>query len=186
MPLGSAVLAEPRLEHLSLRTWVGISRPLLMAVVLWKAWKMTLQRLNRILFGGLLLLILSAVAEAAELEVKDARLRLLPGDLPAGGYFSLRNVGSQSVVLVGAESAAYEQVMMHRSTEKDGMASMEQVLQLELAPGETVNFAPGGYHLMLMKRLGPLAIGEKVDLTLLFADGFRLPVTFQVVSPAAQ
>lgn len=34
--------------------------------------------------GGLLPLIFSAVAEAAELEVKDARLRLLPGDLPAG------------------------------------------------------------------------------------------------------
>lgn len=129
---------------------------------------------------------MSAVAEAAELEVKDARLRLLPGDLPAGGYFSLSNVGSQSVVLAGAESAAYERVMMHRSTEKDGLASMEQVLQLELAPGQTVNFVPGSYHLMLMKRREPLAIGEELHVTLLFADGFRLPVTFQVVSPASQ
>lgn len=94
-----------------------------MALVLWKAWRMKLRRLDRTLLGGLLLLILSAVAEAAELEVKDARLRLLPGDLPAGGYFSLKNVGSQSVVLVGAESAAYELVMMHRSTEKNGMAA---------------------------------------------------------------
>lgn len=147
---------------------------------------MKLRRLDRILLGGLLLLIVSAVAEAAELEVKDARLRLLPGDLPAGGYFSLSNVGSQSVVLVGAESAAYERVMMHRSTEKDGMASMEQVLQLELAPGQTVNFVPGSYHLMLMKRREPLAIGEELSVTLLFADGFRLPVTFQVVSSASQ
>lgn len=146
---------------------------------------MKLRRLDRILLGGLLLLIVSAVAEAAELEVKDARLRLLPGDLPAGGYFSLSNVGSQSVVLVGAESAAYERVMMHRSTEKDGMASMEQVLQLELAPGQTVNFVPGSYHL-LMKRREPLAIGEELSVMLLFADGFRLPVTFQVVSPASQ
>ncbi|MFU4581430.1 copper chaperone PCu(A)C [Pseudomonas aeruginosa] len=147
---------------------------------------MKLRRLDRILLGGLLLLILSAVAEAAALEVRDARLRLLPGDLPAGGYFSLRNVGSQSVVLVGAESAAFEHVMMHRSTEKDGMASMEQVPQLEMAPGQTVNFAPGSYHLMLMKRRGPLTIGEEVSVTLLFADGFRFPVTFQVVSPASQ
>jgi copper(I)-binding protein len=48
--------------------------------------------------------------------------------------------------------------MMHQSTEKDGMASMEQVLQLELAPSQTVTFAPGSYHLMLMKRLGPLTM----------------------------
>lgn len=76
--------------------------------------------------------------------------------------------------------------MMHRSTEKDGMAGMEPVLRLEVAPGETLNFAPGGYHLMLMKRLVPLAIGEKVNVTLLFADGAHLPVIFQVVSPASQ
>ena len=103
-----------------------------------------------------------------------------------GVYFSLSNVSSQSVVLVGAESAAYERVMIHQSTEKDGMASMEQVLQLEFAPSQTVNFAPGSYHLMLMKPLGSLAIGEVVSLTLLFVDEFRLPVTFQVVSPASQ
>lgn len=63
---------------------------------------------------------------------------------------------------------------------------MEQVLQLELEPSQTVNFAPGSYHLMLMKRLGSLAIGEEVSVTLLFADGARLPVTFQVMSPASQ
>ncbi|MDT4868223.1 Copper chaperone PCu(A)C [compost metagenome] len=131
--------------------------------------------------GGLFLLIFSAVVGAADLEVTDARLRLLPGDLPAGGYFSLSNVSKQSVILVGAQSAAFERAMMHQSTEKDGMAGMEPVLQLEVGPGETVDFAPGGYHLMLMKRLVPLAIGERVNITLLFAEGARLPVTFQVV-----
>ncbi|GLZ87444.1 hypothetical protein Pres01_34950 [Metapseudomonas resinovorans] len=135
---------------------------------------------------GLLLLIFSTAVGAADLEVKDARLRLLPGDLPAGGYFSLSNASKQSVVLVGAESAAFERVMMHRSTEKDGMAGMEHVLRLEVAPGETLNFAPGGYHLMFMKHLAPLAIGEKVNVTLLFADGAHLPVTFLVVSPTSQ
>ncbi|MCY1374883.1 Copper chaperone PCu(A)C [compost metagenome] len=75
--------------------------------------------------------------------------------------------------------------MMHRSTEKDGMASMEQVPQFELAPSQTVNFAPGSYDLILMKRLGPLAIGEEVSVALLFADGVSWPVTFRVVSPAS-
>ncbi|EPK3438434.1 MULTISPECIES: copper chaperone PCu(A)C [Pseudomonas aeruginosa group] len=143
-------------------------------------------RVDRCRLGGLLLLIFSTAVAAADLEVKGARLRLLPGDLPAGGYFSLSNVSKQSAALVGAERAAFEHVMMHRSTEKDGMAGMEPVLRLEVAPGETLNFAPGGYHLMLMKRLVPLAIGEKVNVTLLFADGAHLPVIFQVVSPASQ
>ncbi|MGV0191270.1 copper chaperone PCu(A)C [Pseudomonas aeruginosa] len=89
-------------------------------------------RVDRCRLGGLLLLIFSTAVAAADLEVKGARLRLLPGDLPAGGYFSLSNVSKQSAALVGAERAAFEHVMMHRSTEKDGMAGMEPVLRLEV------------------------------------------------------
>ncbi|MNF34266.1 hypothetical protein D3C84_151030 [compost metagenome] len=142
-------------------------------------------RMRRRRLAGLFLLIFSAVAVAADLEVRDARLRLLPGDLPAGGYFSLRNGTGKAVLLLGAESPAFEQVMMHQSTEKDGVASMAPVSQLELAPGEVVRFAPGGYHLMLIHRLRSLAVGDEVTVTLLFAEGRRLPVTFQVVSPAS-
>jgi copper(I)-binding protein len=49
-----------------------------------------------------------------------------------------------------------------------------------------VQFAPGGYHLMLMKRQQPLAVGDEVDITLEFEDGRRLPVTFRAVSPASE
>ncbi|MGH8436983.1 MAG: copper chaperone PCu(A)C [Pseudomonas sp.] len=142
-------------------------------------------RFDSKLLCGLLLAFASA-AEAADLQVKDARLRLLPGDLPAAGYFTLTNVSGNAVALVGAESAMFEQVMMHQSSIKDGVASMDHVSQLEVAPGATVAFAPGGYHLMLMKRQQPVSIGDEVTATLVFEDGQRLPVTFKAVSPASQ
>ncbi|HDZ58148.1 MAG TPA: copper chaperone PCu(A)C [Pseudomonas xinjiangensis] len=140
----------------------------------------------RQLISGLLLLAFSAMIWAADLEVTDARLRLLPGDLPAAGYFSLSNTSGESVVLVGAESPAFERVTVHQSTQDKGMASMEPVPHLELAPGDAVEFAPGGYHLMLMERQSPLALGDEVTVTLVFKDGQRLPVMFQAVSPTAQ
>lgn len=141
-------------------------------------------RFDSKLLCGLLLTFASAV-EAADLQVKDARLRLLPGDLPAAGYFSLTNVGGSAVTLVDAESAAFEQVMMHQSSLKNGVASMDHVSQLDVTPGAVVAFAPGGYHLMLMKRQQPLNIGDEVTVTLVFSDGYRLPVTFKAVSPAS-
>lgn len=142
-------------------------------------------RFDRKLLLGLLLLLFSTGVAAANLEVDNARLRLLPGDLPAGGYFSLSNTSDSQVILVGAESPAFAEVMMHQSMQKEGMASMTHVPQLELAPGERVEFAPGGYHLMLMKRQQPLAVGDEVTVTLLFEDGGRLPVVFEAVSPAS-
>lgn len=74
---------------------------------------------------------------------------------------------------------------MHQSMKKNGMASMTHVPQLEVAPGGRVEFTPGSYHLMLMKRQRPLAVGDEVSVTFHFEDGQRLPVMFQAVSPAS-
>lgn len=93
---------------------------------------------------GLLLAAIAPQALAAELQVKDQRIRLLPGELPAAGYLTATNTGSRPLVLVGAESPAFETVMMHKSTQKDGAASMEHIEELRLAPGESVTFSPGG------------------------------------------
>ena len=134
----------------------------------------------------LLLIATSGTLAAAELEVSEARLRLLPGDLPAAGYFTLTNTSEKGVTLTGADSPAFGNVMMHRSVNQDGVTRMEPVAQLELAAGEQVEFAPGGYHLMLMKRVRPLVVGDDVEVNLHFAGNQRQRVTFRAVAPTAQ
>ena len=57
---------------------------------------------------------------------------------------------------------------------------------LELAAGEQVEFAPGGYHLMLMKRVRPLVVGDDVEVNLHFAGNQRQRDTFRAVAPTAQ
>lgn len=141
---------------------------------------------DRGLILALVLALFSTAAFAADLAVEDARLRLLPGDLPGAGYFRISNEGSESRVLTGVETAAFERVMMHESLEEDGMMRMRHMMKVELEPGAQVEFAPRGYHLMFMKRTRDLSVGDKVEATLKFADGQRLPVVFQVVSPTAR
>ncbi|MFD1207660.1 copper chaperone PCu(A)C [Modicisalibacter tunisiensis] len=128
---------------------------------------------------------MTGTAHAEGLTVTDARLSLMPGDTPGAGYFHLHNGGDAPVTLVGADSDAFARVEMHMSMNKDGMASMKPISELTIDPGETLDFAPKGYHLMFMKRQGPLGMGDKVDVTLDFADDTRLPVVFDVVSPAS-
>jgi copper(I)-binding protein len=141
--------------------------------------------INQRLLSGLLLFVFSATAATADFKVTDARLRLLPGDLPAAGYFKLNKTSGGPVTLVGAESPAFGHITMHKSTQDKGMARMEPVPTLEVAPGRAVEFSPGGYHLMLMERQSPIDLGDEVTVTLVFADGQRLPVVFQAVSPAS-
>ncbi|MCW4151781.1 copper chaperone PCu(A)C [Halomonas sp. 18H] len=129
--------------------------------------------------------VMSLNAQAGDLEVSEARMRVLPGEMPAAGYFQLHNGGEGTVVLVGAHSAAFGHVELHRSMSHDGMASMEAVEQVELAAGESIEFAPQGYHLMLMQPAGEVAVGESVEIVLNFEQAEPLSVDFEAVPPTS-
>ncbi|MHB0762947.1 copper chaperone PCu(A)C [Stutzerimonas sp. NM35] len=73
-----------------------------------------MRRLERL--ATFLLLAVSTTA-LADLQVSEAKLRLPPGNLPAAGYFTLTNTGKQPVILAGAQSQAFAQVMMQGQRE---------------------------------------------------------------------
>lgn len=125
-------------------------------------------------------LLPAGAAPATAVSASDAWVRWLPGKLPMAGYVKLANTGDQAVILTNASSPDYRKVMIHRSVREHGQEAMRHVGKLIIGPGKSVEFAPGGYHLMLMERRHPIAVGDTVTVRLHFADGSNLPVTFQV------
>lgn len=138
----------------------------------------------RKLLSLLLFSILVAPAFAAELAVNHAWLRLLPGDLPLAGYVQLVNTSKHEVTLVAASSPEFSEVQFHRSMNRDGMEGMMHLEKIHIAAGKTLDFAPGGYHLMLMGRKHALQIGQHVALTFQFDDGTRQTIEFVVKGAA--
>jgi len=129
-------------------------------------------------------LVLSSVAQAAPsglaISVSNARIRLLPSDLPLAGYCDLRNDGNQTVTLTGASSPAFAAVHLHLTEEKGGTSTMVMIKGIDIKAGTTLRIAPRGYHLMLMKRTRPLHVGDRVPVTLKFNDGRTVVATFEV------
>ncbi len=125
--------------------------------------------------------LVPAASEEAGVSVRDAWIRETPpGMTVMAGYMQLRNNTSRPQVLVAAGSPGFERVMIHRTMVKDGMAGMVHASQIELAPNGSLNFAPGGYHLMLMNPKQLLRAGDRVVINLEFRDGLVLPVDFEV------
>ncbi|HET6631806.1 MAG TPA: copper chaperone PCu(A)C [Rhodanobacteraceae bacterium] len=122
----------------------------------------------------------AAGSAAAPLAVSNAWIRLLPGDLPAGGYATLRNTGDQALRLTSAHSNAFRMVMLHQSTHGKGMESMHMVSGIDIPAHGEVTLAPGGYHLMLMHRSRSLKPGDTVTITLKLADGRQQDAAFAV------
>lgn len=129
----------------------------------------------------LALILVTAASEAAGVSVRDAWVReTTPGMNMMAGYMELRNNTSQLQVLVTASSSGFETVTIHRTIVKDGMAGMVRASQIELTPGASFIFTPGGYHLMLMNPKRKLRAGDRVDINLEFRSGLRLPISFEV------
>ncbi|SEI48311.1 copper chaperone PCu(A)C [Frateuria terrea] len=131
-----------------------------------------------LLLAGLLCAGAAHATQAGHVHASDAWIRVMPANLPAGGYVSLRNDGDQPAVLDGASSAAYGSVMLHQSSTDTGMGRMRMVDSLTVPAHGQVALAPGGYHFMLMDAGKPVQPGQTVQVVLHFADGSTLGTDF--------
>lgn len=107
-----------------------------------------------------------------------------PGAAVMAGFGKLVNNGRKPLTIAGFESADFGKVELHQSSMADGKMRMRRVDPLTLAPGQSVELAPGGYHLMLMQAKQPLPpAGSKVSL---HCDDGDLAVDFPVRAAAAE
>ena len=125
--------------------------------------------------------------EARMIRVEDAWSRATPPGVDVGaGYFALINAGQAMDRLVGAESPVAQRVQVHRTVEEDDTTSMEhQADGVIIPPGSRIEFAPGGYHLMLMQLEEPLEEGDEFPVTLRFKGAGAFQVDFTVRSLTA-
>jgi copper(I)-binding protein len=131
-------------------------------------------------------LVTTGIARAQTLSVTNGWVRLLPGNLPQGGYFTLHNGGDKTVTLVGAAAPGYGKVMLHKTVHQSGVDKMVHVESIDVKPGDNLVFAPGGYHIMLMQPHNHLEPGDKLPVTLLFGDGDKLTADFDVRSATGE
>jgi len=123
---------------------------------------------------------------SAGVSVSDAWIRALPASSPSGGYFTLHNDGKSAETLVSAASPACGMLMLHQSENKGGMSAMHEVTGVDVAPGATLRFEPGSYHLMCMGAKPAIRPGAKVPVTLVFKSGEKLTVNFAVRDAAGK
>lgn len=111
-------------------------------------------------------------ANAVGIEVVDPYVPLLPPGVRTGAaYLRMRNVGERDMTLVAAFSPAADAVELHTHIDDAGVLRMRQVREIVVPAGSEVAFKPGGYHVMLIGLPLPLLAGDKVAITLQFADG---------------
>jgi copper(I)-binding protein len=140
---------------------------------------------------ALLISLIAGLAAADDatlggLEVSDAwaRASIGPG-LVGVAYFTLRNEGAAPAELLAVTTPAASEAKLHTTKMEDGVMKMRPLKDLTVAPGETLQLAPGGNHVMLMGLVKPLEEGDSFPLTLDFGEAGTLKVWVAVLSVAS-
>lgn len=138
--------------------------------------------------AALTLLSVTALAQApasstaTAIKIEQPWLRATPnGAKVAAGYARIANTGTSPDRLVGAKVSFAGKVEVHEMAMGDGVMKMRALDKgLEIAPGQSVELKPGGYHLMFQDLSAGLKEGETVRGTLSFEKAGEVPVTFAV------
>ena len=128
-----------------------------------------------------------ATSKDGTIKIEAAWARETPnGAKVAGGYLKITNTASKSDRLTSGTLVAAGRVEIHEMTMADGVMKMRQLdAGLEIKPAATVEFKPGGYHLMFMDMKAPIKEHESIAGTLVFQNAGTVDVYFHVTAMGA-
>lgn len=143
------------------------------------------KNIARIFAAAVILASPSALAHGyhlGELEIGHPWARAtLPSAKVGGGYLTLTNEGAIADRLLGGSSPVAGRVEIHSMEMNNNVMTMRPHADgVEIPAGETVELAPGGFHLMLLDLKQPLKEGERVPLTLEFEHAGTIDVELAV------
>jgi periplasmic copper chaperone A len=130
--------------------------------------------------------VLSPLAHAAPAQsvaVSDCWIRGMPGKLPSGGYFTVKNSSASPIDLTEVDSDAFGMAMLHQTQSNGSTSTMVMVDKATVPANGTLSFAPGGYHVMLEQPAHPLKAGTTLPLTFTFGDGEKVTAQCTVKAP---
>jgi periplasmic copper chaperone A len=103
------------------------------------------------------------------------------GATVAAGYLKITNTGTTPDRFVAGSSGVGKRFEIHEMSMDGSVMRMRELKDgIEIAPGATVEFKPGSYHVMFVDIAKPLAKGDKVKATLTFEKAGKLDVEFWV------
>lgn len=134
-------------------------------------------------FIALACVLLSACSSnAPPIAIENAWSPPTPPGAPAAAVY-MTITAREADVLLSATTPIAQRAEMHATTNVDGMMQMRPLERAPLAPGERVQFEPGGRHFMLMGVQAPPGPGSEFPMTLRFERAGDITIAVRVRSP---
>ena len=124
----------------------------------------------------IIVLISTLISTGNKIEIKDAWLRTGAEGLNSALYFKIENNSDKPDTLYKISSGIAQHIMMHETYKKDDMMGMREINVIAVKPNSSIEFKPGGYHVMLMNLRRDIKKGDKIGFTLFFKSAGEMSI----------
>ena len=136
------------------------------------------QRMRVVMLAGLFLL--GACGPSSGISVSKAWMRPAVQGGNGAAYFLIQNRSDGGDELTGVSSDAAQAVELHESRMEGDVMQMHHAMSVPLEGNTSLEFAPGGWHVMFIGLNRDLNVGDRVELTLHFRDHADVTVSIPV------
>lgn len=149
-------------------------------------------RIDNLMKLALLLVTLLAFANGCQAEkptspvtITDAWVKTtVPGGRVSAAYMQIKSTAPVKLIKVETEIAGI--VEIHDMKMNDGVMEMKALDSLDIPEQTAVTLKPGGLHVMLLKLNKPINTGDKVAMTLTFAQRDNKTFIANVIADAME
>src|SRR5665811_112906 len=99
---------------------------------------------------------------------------------------TIKNNGTTPDRLIGGSFDVAETFELHAMVMENGIAKMRELKGVEIKSGQTIEFKPGGSHVMFVNLKHPLSKGEHIKGTLIFEHAGKVQIEYDVEGIGAQ
>lgn len=117
------------------------------------------------------------------ISVADGRLVLPPvSGNPGAAYFTVQNDSGSQKMIRGVTVEGAGSAVIHQMGTWNKQPSMDEVMQIGVPAGGTLEFKPGDLHVMAMELDDTLAAGGTTQVTLNFVGGDEITFPAEILA----
>jgi periplasmic copper chaperone A len=125
--------------------------------------------------------------KAGSIAINNPWSRATPkGAQSAIGYMTIENNGTTPDRLIGGSFEVADGFQLHSMVMENVIAKMRDLSGIDIKPGQTIEFKPGGSHAMFVNLKHPLSKGEHIKGTLIFEHAGTVEIDYSVEGIGAQ
>jgi len=112
-----------------------------------------------------------------KIKINDLWVRPSSEGMATALYFTIENSSEQADTLYKVESDVSKRVEIHETYQSGEMMGMREVEMIVIDPNSSFELKPGSHHIMVMKLIRDIPIGDEVKFILYFKRAGEINIT---------